>query len=58
MAEKYKGELSFGICDIVLEKECRDLVHNFELEDHKLPFVRILYAMSGKSNKYKVFKLK
>lgn len=57
LAEKYKGKLQFAVCDVDLEKECHKLVHLFELEDKKLPYVRILYGMDGKGSHYKVFKL-
>lgn len=49
--------MQFAVCDIALEQECRKLVHLFELEDKKLPYVRVLYGMDGSGNHYKVFKL-
>lgn len=57
LAEKYKGQLQFSVCDIALENECIKLSHLFELEDKPLPFIRILYGMDGSGNHYKVFKL-
>lgn len=48
IAQEYKGVIQFGICDVDLEKECQELVQIFELEDQELPYVRVLYGMSGK----------
>lgn len=52
VADKYKGQMSFGVCDVDIEKECQSIVHHFELEDHKFPFVRVLYGMAGQGSQY------
>ena len=38
-----------SICDISRQSICRELVVMFELEDHELPIVRILFRMSDHS---------
>lgn len=56
-AKRNKGKIQFTICDTYLDKECSDMLVEFELEDKKLPFVRILYGEEGQSENYRVFQM-
>lgn len=38
-----------SICDVSSQQMCRELAVMFELEDHELPIVRIVYRMSDHS---------
>ena len=49
VAEDIRSDIMVSICDISRQSICRELVVMFELEDHELPIVRILFRMSDHS---------
>ena len=47
----------FTVCDVYLDNKCQELLDTFELNDKKLPLVRVIYAGKGQGNNFKVFKM-
>lgn len=47
VAEAIRDNMILSFCDVAKEPYCRELVVKFELEDHDLPIVRILFRMDS-----------
>ena len=51
VAEEIRDKMMVSYCDVAKQALCRDILVMFELEDHELPLVRMLYRMSDNSAK-------
>lgn len=51
VAEDIRDNMMISICDVSSHELCRELAVKFELEDHELPIVRIVYRMQDDSSK-------
>lgn len=49
VAEEIRDKMMVSYCDISRNEICRELMTMFELEDHELPLVRMLYRMKDDS---------
>lgn len=49
VAEEIRSQMMLSFCDVAVSQICRELVIMFELEDHQLPLVRMLYRASDHS---------
>lgn len=49
VAEDIRDKILVSICDVSSHEICREMALKFELEDHELPIVRIVYRMQDGS---------
>ena len=49
VSEEIRDKMMVSYCDISRNEICRELMVMFELEDHELPLVRMLYRMKDDS---------
>jgi hypothetical protein len=49
VAEDIRDNMMVSYCDVSKQALCREIMVMFELEDHELPIVRMLYRMSDHS---------
>jgi hypothetical protein len=49
VAEEIRDKMMVSYCDVAKQALCREIMVMFELEDHELPIVRMLYRMSDNS---------
>lgn len=49
VAEEIRHNMMVSFCDVSQQALCRELVVMFELEDHQLPLVRMIYRMNDHS---------
>ena len=49
VAEEIRDKMMVSHCDVAKQALCRDIMVMFELEDHELPIVRMLYRMNDNS---------
>jgi hypothetical protein len=49
VAEEIRSKMMLSYCDVAVSQICRELVVMFELEDHQMPLVRMLYRASDHS---------
>ena len=47
VAEEIRDQMVISFCDIAKDPLCRDLVVKFELEDHDLPIIRVLFRQDS-----------
>lgn len=53
VAEDIRHKILVSICDVSSHQICREMALKFELEDHELPIVRIVYRMQDGSYDHK-----
>jgi hypothetical protein len=49
VAEDIRSKILVSVCDVSMHEICREMALKFELEDHQLPIVRIVYRMQDGS---------